>query len=69
METQPEVRLVVAAQEYDPAVGTPQVQIPAFAAVFRLRHPADVGPNDRRGLAEGASGWSTSPAARRPSRG
>ena len=42
VETQPEVRLVVAAQDYDPAVGTPRVQIPAFAAVFRLRHPAEV---------------------------
>lgn len=38
-ETQPEVRVVVAEQEYDPAVGTPQLQIPAFAAVFRLRNP------------------------------
>jgi hypothetical protein len=35
----PEIRMVVAEQQYDPAVGTPQVQIPAFAAVLRLRHP------------------------------
>jgi hypothetical protein len=41
VETQPEVRLIVASQDYDAAVGTPRVQIPAFAAVFRLRHPAD----------------------------
>jgi hypothetical protein len=41
VETQPEVRLVVAAQAYDPTIGAPQVQLPAFAAVFRLRHPAD----------------------------
>lgn len=40
-ETGPEVRLVVANQAYDPAIGTPQVQIPAFAAVFRLRHPKE----------------------------
>jgi hypothetical protein len=38
-ETQPEVRLVVAQQQYDPEIGTPQVQLPAFAAVFRLRDP------------------------------
>ncbi|MGA2256708.1 MAG: hypothetical protein ABSG53_18830, partial [Thermoguttaceae bacterium] len=38
-ETRPEVRFVVAQQKYDPAIGTPQVQLPAFAAVFRLRHP------------------------------
>ena len=35
----PEVRLVVAEQQYDPAVGTPKLQIPAFAAVFRLKDP------------------------------
>jgi hypothetical protein len=39
IETKPEVRLVVAEQEYDPAIGTPQVKLPAFAAIFRLRHP------------------------------
>ena len=38
-ETCPEVRLVVAAQAYDKAVGTPRVQIPAFALVVRTRHP------------------------------
>jgi hypothetical protein len=38
-ETEPEVRLVVAEQQYDPAAGTPQVKIPAFAVVMRLRHP------------------------------
>ena len=38
-ETEPEVRVVVAKQEYDPSVGTPQLQIPAFAAIFRLRNP------------------------------
>ncbi len=38
-ETEPEIRLVVAEPQSDPAVGTPQVQIPAFAAVLRLRHP------------------------------
>ena len=35
----PEVRLVVASQEYDPAIGTPQIQLPAFAAVFRMKEP------------------------------
>jgi len=39
VETRPEVRLVVAEQEYDPAIGAPQVKLPAFALILRLRHP------------------------------
>jgi hypothetical protein len=39
IETKPEIRLVVAEQEYDPEIGTPQVKLPAFAAILRLRHP------------------------------
>jgi hypothetical protein len=42
-ETEPEIRIVVAEQQYDPAVGTPQVKLPAFAAIFRLRHPEQFG--------------------------
>jgi hypothetical protein len=38
-ETEPQVRIVVAEQQYDPAAGTPAVKLPAFAAVLRLRHP------------------------------
>jgi hypothetical protein len=38
-ETCPEVRFVMAAQAYEKAVGTPLVQIPAFALVVRTRHP------------------------------
>ena len=38
-ETEPEIRLVVAAQQYDPEIGTPQTQLPAFAAVFRMTRP------------------------------
>ena len=38
-EARPEIRLVAAAQAYDPAVGTPQPQVPAMAAVFRVRNP------------------------------
>jgi hypothetical protein len=38
-ETEPEVRIVVAEQQYDTAVGTPTVKAPAFAVVLRLRHP------------------------------
>jgi hypothetical protein len=38
-ETWPELRFVVAEQEYDPAIGTPQVKLPAFAAILRLRNP------------------------------
>ena len=37
--TRPEVRVVVAEQVYDPAVGAPRVQMPAFAAVFHLQDP------------------------------
>lgn len=38
-ETTPHVRFVVAQQEYDAKVGTPQVQLPGFAAVFRMKNP------------------------------
>jgi len=38
-EAEPDIRFVVAEQQYDPAVGTPGVQLPAFAAIFHLRHP------------------------------
>ncbi len=37
-ETRPEVRLVAAEQKYDPAIGTPQTKLPAFAVIFRLRN-------------------------------
>jgi hypothetical protein len=40
-ETKPEIRFVVAEQEYGAAIGTPQIKIPAFAAILRLRHPVD----------------------------
>jgi hypothetical protein len=39
-QAQPEIRLVVANQQYDPAVGTPAPQIPAFALVLKQRDPA-----------------------------
>jgi hypothetical protein len=42
-ELEPQVRLVVAEQQYDPAVGVPQVKLPAFAAVLRLRRPEQFG--------------------------
>jgi len=42
-ETQPEIRVVLAEQEYDPAIGTPQVKLPAFAVVLRLRRPEQFG--------------------------
>ncbi len=38
-QTLPETRFVVAEQKYDPAIGTPKVRIPSFAAVFRLKDP------------------------------
>ncbi len=42
-ETRPDIRVVVAAQRYDTAIGTPAAQMPAFAAVLRLRHPQAFG--------------------------
>ena len=42
-QTQPDIRLVVAAQRYEAAIGTPAEQVPAFAAVLRLRHPQAFG--------------------------
>jgi len=39
----PEVRVVAAEQAYDPAVGTPEMQFPAFAAVFRMKDPEKFG--------------------------
>ena len=36
-QTRPEIRLVVAEQKFDPAIGTPAVELPAFALVLRLR--------------------------------
>ncbi len=39
--TRPEFRFVVAEQLFDPAVGTPAARLPAFAAIFRLKHPTD----------------------------
>ena len=48
-ELKPQVRLVVAEQVYDPAVGTPRVQVPAFALVFGMHRPESFMP-----VAEGA---------------
>lgn len=38
-EIGPEIRMVVAEQEYDTKTGTPAVKIPAFAVVMRLKNP------------------------------
>jgi len=35
-ETEPEIRFVVAEQQFDPAIGTPLVKFPAFAMILRL---------------------------------
>lgn len=43
-ELTPEVRLVVAGQEYVPEVGTPEPQLPGFALVFRMRNPEKFSP-------------------------
>ncbi len=42
-EVRPDVRVVVAKQQYDPAIGTPATQVPAFAAVLRLKEPQRFG--------------------------
>ena len=38
-ETHPKIRLVVAEQAYDPAIGTPAVRVPAFALVLQMKNP------------------------------
>ncbi len=35
----PEIRFVVAEQKFDPAIGVPQVQLPAFALVLKVWRP------------------------------
>ena len=42
-QTKPEIRFVVAEQQYDPAVGTPADKLPSFAAIFRIHHPDEFG--------------------------
>jgi hypothetical protein len=42
-EVRPDVRVVVARQQYDPAIGTPATQVPAFAVVLRLKDPQHFG--------------------------
>ena len=37
-QAKPEIRLVLAEQEYDAAIGIPQVKLPAFAVIFRLKN-------------------------------
>ena len=36
-QLRPEVRIVVAEQVHDPKIGTPAIQYPGFAVVFRMR--------------------------------
>ncbi len=43
-ELGPEVRLVVAGQQYAPEVGTPDPQFPGFALIFRMRNPEKFAP-------------------------
>jgi hypothetical protein len=38
-ETEPEIRILVAEQKYDENIGTPKTQIPAFAAILRMKNP------------------------------
>lgn len=42
-EIRPDIRLVVARQQYDAAIGRPAVEVPAFAVVMRLRNPEKFG--------------------------
>ncbi len=43
-ELDPHVRVVVAHQQFTPETGTPEVHIPAFALVFRMKNPERFGP-------------------------
>jgi len=42
-KVEPEIRVVVAEQAYDPAIGTPAMQLPAFAVVFEMNDPKKFG--------------------------
>ena len=48
-ETKPDIRFVVARQEYQPGVAPPSTQAPAFAVVFRLRRPQEFSENLEEG--------------------
>ncbi|MGB9687727.1 hypothetical protein [Thermogutta sp.] len=43
-ELEPYVRVVVAEQRYSPEIGTPAVQLPAMAVVFRMKNPKKFQP-------------------------
>src|SRR5262249_24756726 len=43
-EILPDVEIVVARQSYEPGNRVPKVKIPAFAAIYRLKNPATLGP-------------------------
>ena len=43
-ETGPKIRMVLAEQKYDPAVGKPSLQFPAFALVLPLKNPKQFSP-------------------------
>lgn len=43
-ELEPHVRVVVAGQRYSPEVGTPAIQLPAFALAFRMKNPEKFKP-------------------------
>jgi hypothetical protein len=40
-EFRPEIRFVVAEQKFDPAIGIPQIQFPAFALVLKVWRPKE----------------------------
>lgn len=42
-QTRPEIRIVVAEQQYDSTAATPSVKLPAFAAVFHIKNPEKSG--------------------------
>lgn len=48
-ETMPDIRFVVARQEYQSGLAPPATQAPAFAVVFRLRHPQEFSENLEEG--------------------
>lgn len=42
-EVRPEIRFVAAEQKYAAETGTPQIQVPGFALILKVRHPKEAG--------------------------
>ena len=62
-EAQPDIRLVVAAQEFDPAIGTPRVQLPALAVGSAASSCGTIRRSCRRSVAESAGAHQLHPGS------